>query len=205
MTREQWLAIQQRDSAWDGKLYYAVKPSKTVCRPSCTARSCEPEDVAVFESLEEALQRGYHPCPRCRPDRPDWRGSKQKLVECTKRYFRDHYQEKFSLDVLSSSLFVNKVYLSKVFKQSEGITLLRYYNRFRCEQACALLRDTGWSVEAIGEQVGYNTPSHFARIFREFFQCSPSAYRKRYLQSLKEERAAEERDGTRSSLSQAES
>ncbi len=192
MTREQWMAIQQRDSAWDGKLYYAVKPSKTVCRASCTARSCEPEDVVVFDTLEEALQRGYHPCPRCRPDRPEWRGSKQKLTDCAKRYIHDHYREKFSLDVLANALFVNKIYLSKVFKQSEGITLLRYYNQVRCERSCELLRDTGWSVEAIGEAVGYNTPSHFARVFRAFCQCSPSEYRKRYLQSLKEQRCVEE-------------
>ena len=192
MTREQWLAIQRKDASWDGKLYYAIKPGKTVCRPSCTARSCEPEDVVVFDNLEEALRRGYRPCPRCRPDRPDWRGSKQKLTECARTYLETHYQEKFSLDGLASALFVNKVYLSKVFKQQEGVTLLSYHHRFRCERACTLLRDTDWSVEAIGCYVGYATASHFARVFRSFCGCSPSAYRKGYLRSLKEGQTGEE-------------
>ena len=45
-------------------------------------------------------------------------------------------------------------------------------------------------MEIIGSRVGFATPSHFARIFREVFGITPSAYRKQYYASLLEDAAA---------------
>ena len=55
MTREQWLAIMNRDRSADGTFFYSLKRSGIVCRPSCTRRKCEPKDVIIFPTLEEAL------------------------------------------------------------------------------------------------------------------------------------------------------
>ena len=106
------------------------------------------------------------------------RGAPFVIAEKAKDYILTHYAEKFSLDQMANALFINKIYLSKCFKQATGETLLQYHNRIRCEKACALLKETSLSVEIISSRVGYATASHFARIFRGIYHCSPMEYRK---------------------------
>ena len=96
------------------------------------------------------------------------------------RYIEEHYAEKFSLDAVASALYVNKIYLSKSFKQTTGDTLLHYHNSVRCRKACELLETTDLSIEIIGNRVGYVTPSHFARVFRHCCGCSPTDYRRQF-------------------------
>lgn len=94
-------------------------------------------------------------------------------------YIQAHYTEKFSLEQIANALFLNKIYLSKCFKQATGGTLLQYHNRVRCEKACELLKNPDLSIEIVSDRVGFATPSHFARIFRGIYGCSPSEYRKK--------------------------
>ena len=108
------------------------------------------------------------------------RSSAQQIAaEKAIAYIQTHYAEKFSLDQIATALFLNKIYLSKCFKQATGVTLLQYHNRVRCEAACALLEHTDLSVEIVSDRVGFATPSHFARIFRGVYACSPTEYRKK--------------------------
>ena len=95
-----------------------------------------------------------------------------------------HYTEKFSLDVMAKALFIDKVYLSKTFREISGETPLCYFHRLRCEKAAALLEDTDLSIEIIGVKAGFATPSHFSRIFKEVFGLTPSEYREKYYASL---------------------
>lgn len=182
MTPEQWQAIKNNDAGYDGVFYYGLKTAGTICRPSCTSGKVSMRNVVIFNTLEDGIAAGYRPCSKCRPDVPGWRGAGYDLAERAAAYIRDHYTEKFSLDTLSEVLFVNKIYLSKTFKSVTGTTLLKYHNQVRCDKACELLRDTEFSVEIIGSKVGFTTPSHFAQVFHRQCGCTPSQYRKRYLE-----------------------
>ena len=184
MTQEQWKAIQTHDPSYDGKFYFAVKSSRVICKPSCRARNPLPENVLIFPDLSAAIQAGYHPCAHCRPDLVKWLGAKGELAARARAYIQSHYTEKFSLDQMAEALFVNKIYLSKCFKQITGDTLLHYHNQTRCERARALLLGTELPMEVIGDRVGFATPSHFARVFRSLYGCSPTEYKRTFLKSL---------------------
>lgn len=184
MTREQWQAIRDNDKSYDGIFYYALKTTKTVCRPSCTARACNPRNVIIYDTLEEALRDGYRPCFRCRPDRMNWGGAKQELAEEAKRLIEENYMEKFSLKGIAGELCVNENYLARVFKEVTGYTLLWYHNHVRCQEAERLLTRPELSITFISGETGYSTVSHFTRVFKKMEQCTPSEYRRRYLESL---------------------
>ena len=117
------------------------------------------------------------------PEKTEQVGAKQGapfvIAERAKEYIQTHYPEKFSLDQMATALFVNKIYLSKCFKQATGGTLLKYHHKIRCAKACELLKTTDLSVEIISDRVGYATASHFARTFRGIYHCSPIEYRKK--------------------------
>ena len=54
---------------------------------------------------------------------------------------------------------------------------MTYLARHRAERAAALLMHTARPVKDIGYEVGWSDPNYFARRFRKFFACSPTAYR----------------------------
>ena len=94
------------------------------------------------------------------------------------KYIEENSHEKYSLDAVASALFLDRIYLSKCFKEATGMTMLGYHNKVRCEEAARLLLETDLNIEVIGSMVGYVTPSHFTRVFRSILGCSPSEYRK---------------------------
>ena len=180
MTLEQWEAIKQHNAAYDGQFCYGTKGAKTFCRPSCTVKKGTPQTILIFPDADAAMQAGYKPCHRCRPELPEWHGARQELTERAKEYLQGHYTEKFSLEGMAKALYVDKIYLSQCFKKTTGQTLLRYHNRLRCEEACRLMQETPLSIEVIGNRVGFITSSHFARIFKSFYQVPPTEYRRQY-------------------------
>ena len=178
MTDEQWQAIYNKDASYDGKFYYGVKTTHVVCKPSCTSRNCKPENVVIFENLDDAVKAGYRMCLRCRPDNPDWHGAKYDLAERTRKLIEDSYNEEFSLDKLAGELYVNKSYLLRVFKEITGYTPLHYHNKVRCDRAMALLEEGITSIADIGEKVGFASASHFTRVFKNTVGMTPSQYAK---------------------------
>lgn len=183
-TREQWLAIKNCDADSDGRFFFAVKGSKKVCRPSCRKKSYDPKRIIVFDTLAEALARGYTPCSRCHPELDHWEGPKKQLSAAAEEYIRAHYTEKFSLAALAEALHVDKSYLLRTFKQVTGNTLLEYHNRVRCEAAKELLTRPELTAAYIASAVGYVSASHFSQVFRRLTGKTPSEYRKDYLEGL---------------------
>lgn len=185
MTKEEWTAILNRDAAYDGVFYYALKTSKKVSRPSCTGRTPNPKHVVIYHSLTEALDAGFAPCRRCHPELAAWHGAKAELAENAKKLIEEHYLEEFSLRALSDQLFVNESYLARTFREITGQTLLEYHNLYRCQLSRELLKNPLLKISYISDTVGYHSSSHYTRCFRSCYGCTPSAYRREVLdQSL---------------------
>jgi class 3 adenylate cyclase len=64
-----WNAVLRRDARLDGLLYYGVASTGIYCRPICRARRPKIQNVAFFQSCDEAEEAGYRPCKLCRPTR----------------------------------------------------------------------------------------------------------------------------------------
>ena len=60
-------AFMERDVSFEGIFFVAVKTTGIFCRPTCTARKPNKENIEYFSSTSEALLAGYRPCKRCRP------------------------------------------------------------------------------------------------------------------------------------------
>jgi len=65
-----WEAIVQRNREADDAFVYGVLTTGVYCRPSCSSRLPNRENVQFFDSSEEAGQTGFRPCKRCNPDVP---------------------------------------------------------------------------------------------------------------------------------------
>jgi two-component system response regulator YesN len=106
-------------------------------------------------------------------------GVKSELAEKAKIIIENSYSEKFTVKAVADELFVNESYLIRTFKEITGMTMLGYHNHVRCEKAREMLDKPELSISYISDVIGYNFPSHFARIFHKEYGCTPSEYRKR--------------------------
>lgn len=97
-----------------------------------------------------------------------------------KNYLDGHYAEKIVLDNLAERFFVNKFYLSKIFKETYGTTINNYVMEKRITRAKQLLRFTNKTVDEIGVAVGIENANYFSRVFRKVEGISPSKYRKQW-------------------------
>lgn len=65
----------------------------------------------------------------------------------------------------------------KYFKKYTGKTVVAYLRDMKCERACILLSTTRLSTLEISTTLGYESLSHFNRIFKEYTGISPAVYR----------------------------
>lgn len=95
-----------------------------------------------------------------------------------KQYLEQHYQEKISLDLLAEQFYVNKFYMTRIFKKQFGDSIVNYLTHIRITRAKQLLRFTDLSIEKIGQECGLNDVNYFARVFRKVEGTSPGEFRK---------------------------
>lgn len=86
------------------------------------------------------------------------------------------FQNDLSLEELSHSVAVSPFYLSRLFREELGIGFAEYLTRLRMEKSLTLLAQ-GVSVKECSFAVGYNDPNYFSRLFRKYYQLSPTEYR----------------------------
>jgi AraC family L-rhamnose operon regulatory protein RhaS len=95
-------------------------------------------------------------------------------------YLHNNYMKKITIGDLTKRFNTNQTTLSKEFKSSTGQTIISYVLKLRVLIAAGMLRDTTLKIELIIERVGFNNITHFNKVFKEYNQCLPSEYRKRF-------------------------
>lgn len=106
-------------------------------------------------------------------------GTKKKtnrLTERVKEYVENYYDEDITLAEIADTLYVNKNYLSQLFKRVTGESFVNYLNNFRISKAKKLLREKKYMVYEVSEMVGYQNPTYFSQVFKAVTGCSPSEY-----------------------------
>lgn len=99
------------------------------------------------------------------------------VIENVKIYMRHNYQKNLTQDFIASLFYLNRSYLSTLFKQRTGVKFIDYLNDIRIEKAAELLRNSDRKMYHISKAVGYDNPKYFFRIFKKKKGCSPEQYR----------------------------
>ncbi|WP_054023560.1 AraC family transcriptional regulator [Bacillus sp. FJAT-28004] len=94
-------------------------------------------------------------------------------------WLEGHYSEGISLDKLADHTHISKYYVSRIFKQETGSTLMEYILARRIRQACLLLNTSNKGIEQISIEVGMNNFSYFCQAFKKLVGMTPMEYRKK--------------------------
>lgn len=98
----------------------------------------------------------------------------QKIIE----HLQNNYCKSLNLQDLSMIVFLSPNYISRLFKESTGMTLTDYIQNKRIEEACRLLKETDKKIVAISEEVGYKDLKHFQQVFKKVTGTTPSLLRR---------------------------
>lgn len=92
-----------------------------------------------------------------------------------------HYKEDIDLNEISSIVAMNASSFCRYFKEKSGKTFTEYMLDLRIGQACKLLVENKMDVVQISMECGFNTITHFNRIFKRNTGFTPTEYRKQFL------------------------
>lgn len=93
-------------------------------------------------------------------------------------YINECFVGKIYIEELSERVMVSADYFTKMFRDSIGKTPIDYINDLRINHALAMLCETDASIQEISEATGFCNPNYFHKIFKQYMNCSPLAYRK---------------------------
>lgn len=92
------------------------------------------------------------------------------------------YEEGFTLDQLAQLVGANPNYVSQVINEKKGCNFNSFINEYRIKEACRRLSDPEtrgtYTVEAIGQSVGFKSRTNFTAIFKRFTGMTPAAYQR---------------------------
>lgn len=98
-------------------------------------------------------------------------------VEHVIDHMRHHLQEPLRLGDLAAKVGLSVSQLSWLFRRETGYPPMKYLARLKIQRACRYLESTDASISAISEQLGFEDPFYFSRLFKKTIGCSPLSYR----------------------------
>lgn len=86
-------------------------------------------------------------------------------------------QETLDVDWLADQARMSRTQLHRKLTALTGLSPNRFMQRIRLERAAELLNEGEWNVAQVANQVGYSSPSYFARLFQEQFGYAPARFK----------------------------
>ena len=111
-----------------------------------------------------------------RPPHTRGRRREEKILQSI-QFMRDHLEEPCRLEELAEAAQLSTSHYSYLFKEQTNASPITFFIRLKMQRACELLDTTGQTVAFVAEQVGYQDPFHFSRMFKKVIGRSPSQYR----------------------------
>lgn len=101
------------------------------------------------------------------------------IVKQACEYVLEHIDEGLSVKMLSERLYISKSYLSDIFKQKFGVSLLEYITMVKMERAKMLLRDEKLKNYEIAYKLGFQDNEYFSKVFKKYTGMSLTEFRQK--------------------------
>ena len=93
-------------------------------------------------------------------------------------YIKNNLNDDLSVNDIAKKMNISVYYLSHLFKQVTGISILEYRNELRLTKAKQMLIESRLSVNEIAIRCGFCNASYFTEVFSRSEKISPSQFRK---------------------------
>lgn len=106
------------------------------------------------------------------------KGETREIIDQIKHFIKHNYMLDIGVKEIANYLNITPNYLCSLFHEKTGTTLLKYLTKTRMSKAKEILSlEYSIKIQAVAEQVGYYSTSHFNKVFKKYYGYSPAAYR----------------------------
>lgn len=102
----------------------------------------------------------------------------QKRINSVIDYITENLDKSFSLDELAAIAHFSPYHFHRIFVALIGESVNFYTNRARLEKSARLLKFTNHTISEVAYNCGFSSPATFSRSFKQYFDTTPSAFRK---------------------------
>lgn len=188
MNSQTWQQARlSRDRRFDGRFFVAVKTTGIFCRNICPANLPKEENVEYYTHAAQALEKGYRPCLRCRPDSAPssyaWLGVETTVVRAMK-LLRDFPES--GLEDIAQRLGISDSYLRKLFREHLGVSPKQFQLTEQLLFAKKLLHETHLSVEQVATTAGFQSARRLQQNLKDTMQLTPTQIRQQQSQQDKQ-------------------
>jgi AraC-like DNA-binding protein len=99
------------------------------------------------------------------------------VITRAKQFIGEQYQNELSLGQVARAVNTSTFYFCKLFKKATGINFTEYLSRMRIEKAKNLLLNPNLRISEIAYEVGFQSLTHFNRVFKKILGQAPTEYR----------------------------
>ena len=103
--------------------------------------------------------------------------SEPPMITRAKEFIGKNQGEALSLGQVARAVNTSTFYFCKMFKKATGLNFTDYVSRTRIERAKNLLLNPNLRVSEIAFEVGFQSLTHFNRVFKKIVGESPTEYR----------------------------
>lgn len=103
--------------------------------------------------------------------------SERNVEMDVKKYIKDHMVDAITVTDIAEELHFNPQYLTRIFKNKTGMSILEYLTNERINTAKNILERTDIPIKSIAVMVGYEDYAYFTRVFKKEMGISPSQFR----------------------------
>lgn len=174
-------AVSKRDPRYDGQFFTGVTSTGIFCRPICAAVLPKPQNCRFFVSAAAAMQAGFRPCLRCRPESaphsPAWNGVKTTVSRAL-NLIEQGALERHSVSQLAERLGIGERYLRHLFAKYVGASPKAVEKTRRTLRAKKLITDSNRPMTDIAYASGFRSIRQFNDTFHKLYGKPPTALRK---------------------------
>lgn len=133
--------------------------------------STQPEVVALMENANDAFLEDIRKAKKNL-------GVPNYILNC-KDYIAQHRTKNIRVSDLADIVGVSHSYLTKKFKEIEGITIQQYMIKEKVKAAANMIKFSDISLSEIAEYLNFSSQSHMGQYFRKEYGMTPQEYRRK--------------------------
>lgn len=140
----------------------------------------EAKEVEIKLVLMKLLLKVYQANRKPIVSMKEAKSEKDNYAEKIATYLQQHFTEKITIEILSEKLNISKSYISHVFKESTGYSVIEFLMDYRLVQAKFQIEVSGSkkTLKEIAYDCGFESDAHFNRFFKKKIGMTPNRYRK---------------------------
>ena len=170
-----------RDARFDGRFFIGVVSTGIYCRAICPSPVARRQNVRYFRSAAEAVEAGFRPCLRCRPEAAPGTPALERHLdygEPGSAIDRRRGAAGAGVAALAERLGVSARHLDRLFRVHLGASPIAVARAWRLHFAKQLISDTDLPMFRVAMASGFRSVRRFNDSIRELYGRTPSELRR---------------------------